>query len=145
MPPQFIFEMRDVSKSFGEKVVLRDISLSFFYGAKIGVVGENGAGKSTLLRIMAGLDKDFDGTASLAKGMRVRYVAQEPQLDLDRTVRENLRVAIQPVQDLVDRFNDDPGRMADPEAGRRLRQADGRDGPAAGADRRLAAAGSWTG
>ena len=54
MPPQFVFEMRDVSKAFGEKVVLRDINLSFFYGAKIGVVGENGAGKSTLLRIMAG-------------------------------------------------------------------------------------------
>jgi ATP-binding cassette ChvD family protein len=114
MPPQFIFEMRDVSKTFGEKVVLRDINLSFFYGAKIGVVGENGAGKSTLLRIMAGLDKDFDGTANLAKGMRVRYVAQEPQLDLDRTVRENLLTAMKPIQDLVDRFNEIAGRMADP-------------------------------
>ena len=72
MPPQFIFEMRNVSKSYGEKVVLRNISLSFYYGAKIGVVGENGSGKSTLLRIMAGLDKDIDGTATLAKGMRVR-------------------------------------------------------------------------
>ena len=90
MPPQFIFEMKDVTKAFGEKVVLRDISLSFYYGAKIGVVGENGAGKSTLLRIMAGIDKDFDGTATLTKGMRVRYVAQEPELELDKTVRENL-------------------------------------------------------
>ena len=114
MPPQFVFEMRDVSKSFGEKVVLRDINLSFFYGAKIGVVGENGAGKSTLLRIMAGLDKDFDGTTILTKGMRVRYVAQEPQLDLDRTVRENLLTAMKPVQDLVDRFNQIAGRMAEP-------------------------------
>ena len=87
--------------------------MSFFYGAKIGVVGENGAGKSTLLRIMAGIDKDFDGTASLAKGMRVRYVAQEPQLDLDKTVRENLLVAMKPIQDLVDRFNEIAGRMAD--------------------------------
>ncbi len=113
MPPQFIFEMRNVSKTFGEKVVLRNISLSFFYGAKIGVVGENGAGKSTLLRIMAGIDKDFDGTASLAKGMRVRYVAQEPQLDLDKTVRENLLTAMKPIQDLVDRFNAITGRMAD--------------------------------
>ena len=113
MPPQFVFEMRNVGKRFGEKVVLRDISLSFFYGAKIGVVGENGAGKSTLLRIMAGLDKDFDGTASLAKGMRVRYVAQEPQLDLDKTVRENLQTAMKPIQDLVDRFNTVTARMAD--------------------------------
>jgi sulfate-transporting ATPase len=108
MPPQFIFEMRDVCKSFGEKVVLRDISLSFFYGAKIGVVGENGAGKSTLLKIMAGIDKDFDGTANLAKNMRVRYVAQEPQLDLDKTVRENLLSAMKPIQDLIDRFNESP-------------------------------------
>ncbi|MCX7424510.1 MAG: energy-dependent translational throttle protein EttA [Planctomycetia bacterium] len=113
MPPQFVFEMRNVSKSFGEKVVLRDISLSFFYGAKIGVVGENGAGKSTLLRIMAGIDKDFDGTANLARGMRVRYVAQEPQLDLDKTVRENLLTVMKPIQDLVDRFNGITGRMAD--------------------------------
>jgi sulfate-transporting ATPase len=117
MPPQFIFEMQNVSKAFGEKVVLRDISLSFFYGAKIGVVGENGAGKSTLLRIMAGIDRDFDGTATLAKGMRVRYVAQEPQLDLDKTVRENLLTAMKPVQDLVDRFNQIAGRMADPGEG----------------------------
>jgi energy-dependent translational throttle protein EttA len=115
MPPQFIFEMRDVGKSFGEKVVLRDINLSFFYGAKIGVVGENGAGKSTLLKIMAGIDKDFDGTANLAKGMRVRYVAQEPQLDLDKTVRENLLTAMHPIQDLVDRFNAIAARMADPQ------------------------------
>jgi ATP-binding cassette ChvD family protein len=117
MPPQFIFEMQNVGKAFGEKVVLRNISLSFFYGAKIGVVGENGAGKSTLLRIMAGIDKDFDGTATLAKGMRVRYVAQEPQLDLDKTVRENLLTAMKPVQDLVDRFNQIAGRMADPGEG----------------------------
>lgn len=114
MAPQFVFEMRDVCKTYGEKPVLRDINLSFFYGAKIGVVGENGAGKSTLLRIMAGIDKDFDGTANLAKGMRVRYVAQEPQVDLDATVRENLLTAMRPIQDLVDRFNEIAGRMADP-------------------------------
>jgi ATP-binding cassette ChvD family protein len=117
MPPQFIFEMRDVSKAYGEKVVLKHINLSFYYGAKIGVVGENGAGKSTLLRIMAGIDTEFDGTASLTRGMRVRYVAQEPQLDLDKTVRENLRTAVQPIQDLVDRFNDISARMADPQEG----------------------------
>lgn len=117
MPPQFIFEMRNVSKTYGDKVVLRNINLSFYYGAKIGVVGENGAGKSTLLRIMAGLDKEIDGTATLAKGMRVRYVAQEPELDLEKTVRENLRTAVQPIQDLVDRFHQVSARMADPGPG----------------------------
>jgi ATP-binding cassette ChvD family protein len=106
--------MRRVSKRYGQKVVLENISLSFFYGAKIGVVGENGAGKSTLLKIMAGLDKEFDGTATLGKGMRVRYVAQEPELDLDKTVRENLRTAVKPIQDLVDRFNEISTLMADP-------------------------------
>jgi ATP-binding cassette ChvD family protein len=115
MAPKFIFEMRDVTKRYGEKVVLQHISLSFYYGAKIGVVGENGAGKSTLLRIMAGIDKDVDGEATLAKGMRVRYVAQEPVLELDKTVRENLATAVKPIQDLVDRFNEISARMADPE------------------------------
>ena len=114
MAPQFIFEMRNVGKAFGEKVVLRNINLSFYYGAKIGVVGENGSGKSTLLKIMAGLDKEFDGTANLVKGMRVRYVAQEPQLDLDKTVRDNLKTAVQPIQDLLDRFNEISTLMADP-------------------------------
>ena len=113
MAPQFIFEMHDVCKAFGEKVVLRNINLSFYYGAKIGVVGENGAGKSTLLKIMAGLDRDIDGTATLAKGMRVRYVAQEPLVDLKKTVREHLRIAVKPVQDVVDRFNEISARMAD--------------------------------
>ena len=115
MAPQFVFEMKDVGKAYDEKVVLSNINLSFYYGAKIGVVGENGSGKSTLLRIMAGIDKDIDGTASLAKGMRVRYVAQEPELELDKTVRENLRTAVKPIQDLVDRFNDVSTRMADPQ------------------------------
>ena len=106
MPPKFIFEMNNVSKSHGDKVVLRDISLSFFYGAKIGVIGENGAGKSTLLKIMAGLDKDFDGDTKLASKMSIRYVAQEPELELDKTVRENLLTAIKPTLDLVARFNE---------------------------------------
>src|SRR5271157_3795503 len=114
MPPQFIFEMHDVGKRYGERVVLKNISLSFYYGAKIGIVGENGSGKSTLLRIMAGIDTDIEGTAALAKNMRVRYVAQEPQLDLDKTVRENLRISMKPVQGLVDRFNEITLEMADP-------------------------------
>src|SRR5580704_3777213 len=114
MPPQFIFEMHGVGKRYGERVVLNNINLSFYYGAKIGIVGENGAGKSTLLKIMAGIDKDIEGTATLTRNMRVRYVAQEPLLDLDKTVRENLRTAMKPIQDLVDRFNEISMEMADP-------------------------------
>ncbi len=113
MPPQFVFEMHDVGKTYGDKPVLRNINLSFYYGAKIGIVGENGSGKTTLLRIMAGLDRDIEGSASLAKGMRVGYVAQEPRLDLDQTVRENLRTAMKPVEELLDRFNEVSARMAD--------------------------------
>ena len=105
MPPQFVFEMRDICKSYGDKEVLRDISLSFFYGAKIGVVGENGSGKSTLLKIMAGLEKDFHGEAKLSSKMKLRYVAQEPQLEMDKTVRENLCTALKSTLDLVDRYN----------------------------------------
>ena len=117
MAPQFVFEMSGVGKTYGEKVVLSNINLSFYYGAKIGVVGENGSGKSTLLRIMAGIDRDIDGTTKLVKGMRVRYVAQEPELELEKTVRENLKTAMKPVQDLLDRFNEISARMGDPQEG----------------------------
>ncbi|MEA1950989.1 MAG: ATP-binding cassette domain-containing protein, partial [Planctomycetota bacterium] len=139
MAPKFIFEMQDVGKAFGDKVVLRNINLSFYYGAKIGVVGENGAGKSTLLKIMAGLDDDIEGTAELAKGMRVRYVEQEPVLDLDKTVRENLLTAVANMQGLIDRFNVVSELMGDPdeadnfdklmdEMGRLQEQIDATDG-----------------
>jgi ATP-binding cassette ChvD family protein len=116
MPPQFVFEMLDVSKRYGEKNVLSNISLSFYYGAKIGVIGENGSGKSTLLRIMAGIDKDFHGEARLAPRMKVRYVAQEPQIDLNKTIRENLMTAIQPTLDMVDRFNQISEQLAEPQS-----------------------------
>lgn len=115
MAPHFIFEMNRVSKRFGEKIVLQNISLAFYYGAKIGIVGENGAGKSTLLKIMAQIDKDIDGEVSMVKGMRVRYVAQEPQLDLDATVRENLMTAVAPIQSKIDRFNEISVLMGDPD------------------------------
>ena len=115
MPPHFIFEMNNVCKSFGNKEVLNDLTLSFFYGAKIGVVGENGAGKSTLLKIMAGLDKDFQGDAKLAPKMKLRYVAQEPQLEINKTVRENLYTAIKPTLDMIERFNQISEQLADPQ------------------------------
>lgn len=113
MPPRFVFEMQDVTKSYGDKVVLKDINLSFFHGAKIGVVGGNGAGKSTLLRIMAGQDQDFQGEATLGKGMRVGYVRQEPVLALDKTVRENLQTAMAPIQTLLDDYNTVSANLGD--------------------------------
>ncbi|MGB8225737.1 MAG: ATP-binding cassette domain-containing protein, partial [Sedimentisphaerales bacterium] len=116
MPPKFIFEMNDVSRSFGEKEVLKDISLSFFYGAKIGVIGENGSGKTTLLKIMAGLDKDFHGETKLAANMKLRYVAQEPLLELDKTVKENLLTAIKSTLDMVERFNEISHQLAEPQS-----------------------------
>ncbi|NQT88056.1 energy-dependent translational throttle protein EttA [bacterium] len=116
MPPQFIFEMHDVSKQYGDRTIFEDISLSFFYGAKIGIVGENGSGKTSLLRIMAGIDKDYHGEATLGKGMRVGYVAQEPHLDLDSTVRESLQASMAPIQNLIDEYNAVADRMGDPEA-----------------------------
>ncbi len=114
MPPQFVFEMSRVSKRYGDKQVLKDISLSFYYGAKIGIVGENGSGKTTLLKIMAGLDKDIHGEARLSPKMTLGYVAQEPQLDLDKTVRDHLKKAIKPILDMVDRFNQITEKLGDP-------------------------------
>ncbi|MDD3469522.1 MAG: ATP-binding cassette domain-containing protein [Thermoguttaceae bacterium] len=114
MAPHYIFEMNDVGKRYGEQVILQGINLLFYYGAKIGIVGENGAGKSTLLKIMAGLDTDIEGEAKLAKGMTVKYVAQEPDLMLDATVRDNLLTAVTPIQSMLDRFNEISTLMGDP-------------------------------
>src|SRR5207344_2955209 len=89
--PQFVFVMKGLSKTYpGGKQVLKDIWLSFYPGAKIGIVGVNGAGKSTLMKIMAGLDKDFTGEAWAAKGVRMGYLPQEPQLDASKNVRDNV-------------------------------------------------------
>ncbi|MDO4575325.1 MAG: energy-dependent translational throttle protein EttA [Planctomycetia bacterium] len=115
MPPHYIFEMSRVGKRYGEKVVLQNISLMFYYGAKIGIVGENGAGKSTLLKIMAGIDNDFDGETKLAKGMTVKYVAQEPELELDATVRENLMTAVAPIQAKLVEFEEISMKLGDPD------------------------------
>jgi energy-dependent translational throttle protein EttA len=114
MPPHYVLTLTDVSKSYGDKPVLKDIGLSFFYGAKIGIVGENGSGKSTLLRIMAGLDPDIGGEVQLTRGVRVGLVPQEPQLDPAKTVRENLLEAAAPIQKLIDRYNAVSARMGEP-------------------------------
>ncbi|MDR1536134.1 MAG: energy-dependent translational throttle protein EttA [Planctomycetota bacterium] len=105
MPP-FVFTMKNVSKSYDGKPVLEDISLSFYLGAKIGVVGENGAGKSTLLRIMAGMDNNFGGEAQLSKGMRVVMLPQEPRLDPGKNVRGNLEDSVAPLKKLLARYEE---------------------------------------
>ncbi len=105
MAPQFIFVMQNLTKLYGHEKVLEDINLAFYPGAKIGLVGDNGSGKSTLLRIMAGLDRDFQGSAEPAKGVRAVLVAQEPELDLSKTVRENVETAFAPTLSLLNKYN----------------------------------------
>ena len=104
--PQYIFSMYKLSKTYpGGKQVIKDISLSFLPGAKIGVLGGNGAGKSTLLKIMAGIDKDYNGEAKLAEGIKVGYLAQEPELNNSLNVYENVMEGMSEAKNLVDAFN----------------------------------------
>jgi sulfate-transporting ATPase len=109
-----IYTMMRVSKYYDKKPVLQDISLSYFYGAKIGVLGLNGAGKSSLLRIMAGADKDFNGEAILSEGYSVGYLEQEPLVDVDKTVRAVVEEGVQTVVDLLKEFEDINLRFAEP-------------------------------
>jgi ATP-binding cassette ChvD family protein len=112
---QYIFTMNRVAKVVPPKrTILRDISLSFFPGAKIGVLGLNGAGKSTLLRIMAGVDGDFDGEARPQSGIRIGYLPQEPQLDPERDVRSVVLEGVGGTLELVERFNQVSERFAEP-------------------------------
>src|ERR1700759_1512779 len=105
--PQFVYVMKGLSKTYpGGKQVLKDIWLSFYPGAKIGIVGVNGAGKSTLMRLMAGLDNDFTGEAWAAKGVRTGYLPQEPVLDPTKNVRDNVMEGVAAKKALVDRFNE---------------------------------------
>jgi ATP-binding cassette ChvD family protein len=107
MARQFIYHMQDLSKVYpGNRKVLENINLSFYPDAKIGVLGVNGAGKSTLLRIMAGLDQDFAGEAWAAEGARVGYLPQEPQLDREKNVRENVMQGVGPQKAILDRYNE---------------------------------------
>ena len=100
-----IYSMMRVSKFHNTKQVIKDISLSYFYGAKIGVLGLNGSGKSTLLRIMAGIDHEFNGEAMLSEGYTIGFLEQEPQLDDDKTVREIVEEGVQETVDLLAEFN----------------------------------------
>lgn len=105
-PEKFVFYMHRMTKIYPpNKEVLKDISLSFYYGAKIGIIGTNGSGKSTLLRIMAGLDQEFQGEAWIEPGRKAGYLPQEPQLNADLTVKENVMQAVQEHQAILDEYN----------------------------------------
>jgi energy-dependent translational throttle protein EttA len=117
MSEPYIFQMNDLRKVYpGGKEVLKGIYLSFYHGAKIGVLGNNGAGKSTLLRIMAGVDKEFLGEARLQEGKTVGYLSQEPQLEMGKTVLENIEAGVKPIRDLLTRFDEVNNAFADPDA-----------------------------
>src|SRR4026208_2121047 len=105
-PNKIIYSMIGVSKFYDKKPVLKDIYLSYFYGAKIGVIGLNGSGKSSLLRILAGVDKEFNGETVISPGFNVGYLEQEPLLDDDRTVREVVQEAVQETVDLLKAFDE---------------------------------------
>ncbi|MCA9520507.1 MAG: ATP-binding cassette domain-containing protein, partial [Myxococcales bacterium] len=115
MAQQFVYSTYKLRKIVsGNRTILEDISLSFLPGAKIGVLGANGAGKSTLLRIMAGVETEFDGEAGPGKGVRVGYVPQEPQLDPQKTVRENIEEAVAQTRALLTQFEELSARFAEP-------------------------------
>src|SRR5712691_4857397 len=106
MARQFVYFMQGLSKTYPTRKVLDNVHLSFYPNAKIGVLGVNGSGKSTLLRIMAGLDKEYNGEAWVAEGARVGYLEQEPQLDATKTVRENVMLGVAKQKAILDRYNE---------------------------------------
>ncbi|MBW6510348.1 MAG: energy-dependent translational throttle protein EttA [Desulfuromonadales bacterium] len=112
---KIIYSMMRVSKNYNKQPIIKDISLSYYYGAKIGVLGLNGSGKSTLLRIMAGVDTEFNGEVALSAGYTVGYLEQEPQLDESKTVREIVQEGVQEVVDLLAEFEAINNAFADPD------------------------------
>jgi energy-dependent translational throttle protein EttA len=117
MAHEFIYSCYKLARFYPpDRTVLENISLSFYPGAKIGVLGANGAGKSSLLRIMAGLDDGYSGEARLTPGFSVGYLAQEPQLDPAKNVKENVMDGVRAVQDVIDRYNEVMAMWADPDA-----------------------------
>ncbi len=111
---KIIYSMMKVSKYYDDRPVLKDISLSYFYGAKIGVLGLNGSGKSTLLRILAGVDTEFNGETALAPGHKVGFLEQEPQLDPEKTVKQIVEEGVQETVDLLNEFNQINEKFAEP-------------------------------
>ena len=110
---QIIFNVQDLHRSYGSKDVLTGITLGFYAGAKIGIIGSNGSGKSTLLRIIAGEDDGFEGKLTIGKGARVGYVPQEPKLDESKTVRENIEDGVAVVRGMIDEYNSVAASLAE--------------------------------
>ena len=121
-PEKIIYSMMKVSKFHQTKQVLKDISLSYFYGAKIGVLGLNGAGKSSLLRIMSGLDPEFNGKAVLSQGYTLGFLEQEPLIDSDKTVKEIVEQGMQDVVNLVNQYNAISEKFAEPMSDEEMNQ-----------------------
>lgn len=113
---KIIYTMDRVSRAYGTKVVLKDISISYYYGAKIGVIGENGAGKSSLFKILAGADTDYTGETQLLPGYTMGYLEQEPHLDEGKTVREIVMEGVKPITDLLAEFDKVNEAFGDPDA-----------------------------
>ncbi|MCQ2589768.1 MAG: energy-dependent translational throttle protein EttA [Treponema sp.] len=113
---KIIYTMDRVGRAYGTKVVLKDISISYYYGAKIGVLGSNGAGKSSLFKILAGIDKDYTGETSLAPGYTIGYLEQEPYLEPGKTVMEVVKEGVKPITDLLAEFDQINEAFGDPDA-----------------------------
>lgn len=113
---KIIYSMMGVNKSYNSQKIIKDISLSYYYGAKIGVLGLNGSGKSTLLKIMAGIDKEYNGETILSEGYSVGFLEQEPLIDCDKTVREVVEEGVQETVDLLKEFEEINAAFADPDA-----------------------------
>ncbi|MFC2280445.1 MAG: energy-dependent translational throttle protein EttA [Treponema socranskii subsp. buccale] len=113
---KIIYTMNDVSRAYGTKVVLKNIGISYFYGAKIGVIGANGSGKSSLFKILAGIDTDYTGETSLAPGYTIGYLEQEPQLEAGKTVREVVSEGVKEITDLLAEFDKVNEAFGDPDA-----------------------------
>ncbi|HAK59873.1 MAG TPA: energy-dependent translational throttle protein EttA, partial [Nitrospiraceae bacterium] len=113
-PNKIIYSMVRVAKYYDKKPVLKNISLGYYYGAKIGVIGLNGSGKSSLLRIMAGVDKEFNGEAVLSPGYTVGFLEQEPKLDDKKTVKQVVEEGVQETVDLVNEYNKINESFAEP-------------------------------
>src|SRR6266699_2049430 len=114
VPNKVIYSMVGVSRYFDKKAVLKEIYLSYFYGAKIGVIGLNGSGKSTLLRILAGVDQDFQGKTAVSPGFTIGFLEQEPRLDPAKTVREIVEEGVQPIVALLREFDEINAKFAEP-------------------------------
>src|SRR5215204_577623 len=114
VPNKVIYSMIGVSKFYDKKAVLKDIYLSYFYGAKIGVIGLNGSGKSSILRILAGVDQEFQGKTVVSPGFTIGFLEQEPKLDNSKTVRQIVEEGVQSTVNLLKEYDEINAKFGDP-------------------------------